>query len=65
MARKLIRKTKIYNVDWYLSNGFCYRTTTKCKWADVLQCKKVAAMLGETIKYEHVDTIIDEYIITP
>ena len=64
MARKIIRKVKIYDVDWFLSNGFNYRTTTRCKWEDVLDCKRVAKMLGETIKYEHVDTIVYEYTIS-
>lgn len=42
---------KIYAVNWY-SNGFCYRTTTKCDWEDVKRFRKIAKCLGETIKYE-------------
>lgn len=59
-GKKMVRKTKIYSVDW-LRDGFCYRTTRGCKWEDVLECKKVARLLGEKIRYEHYDTRIDEY----
>ena len=45
-GKNIVRKTKIYSVDW-LRDGFCYRTTIECKWEDVLECKKVARVLGE------------------
>ena len=41
-----------YCVDWILSNGHCYRTTDGMTWKDVLEAKRTAKMLGETIKYE-------------
>lgn len=50
----------LYWVDWY-KDGFCYRSTSNCKWEDVLKCKKVAKMLGEKITYEKYDTIVYEY----
>ena len=40
-----------YTVDWY-TDGFCYRTTTGCDWETVKRFKKLAKVLGETIKYE-------------
>ncbi len=60
MARKIVRKTKIYSVDW-LRNGFCYRTTMGCTWEDVKNCKRTAKLLGEKIEYEHYDTRTDVY----
>ena len=60
MARKIVRKTKIYSVDW-IRNGFCYRTTMGCTWEDVKDCKRTAKLLGETIEYEHYDTRTDVY----
>jgi hypothetical protein len=32
-----------------------------CTWEDVKECKRTAKLLGETIKYEHYDTKVDEY----
>jgi hypothetical protein len=58
--RKKVIKTKIYSVDW-IRNGFCYRTTMGCTWEDVKNCRRTAKLLGETIKYEHYDTKVDEY----
>ena len=52
---RIKRKAKIYSVDW-IRNGFCYRTTMGCTWQDVLECKRTAKLLGETIKYEHYNT---------
>lgn len=60
--RTIKRKTKIYSVDW-IRNGFCYRTTMGCTWENVLECKRTAKLLGETIEYEHYDTKVDEYKI--
>ncbi len=45
-------RQKIYAVDWYYSNGYCYRTTTGCTWEDVKRLRRVAKAIGETIKYE-------------
>lgn len=45
------RKVKIYWVDWY-RNGYCYRSTSECRWEDVIDCKRTAKLLGEKIKYE-------------
>lgn len=55
IMRRIKRKAKIYSVDW-LRNGLCYRTTMGCTWEDVLECKRTAKLLGETIKYEHYNT---------
>lgn len=63
MARKkIVRKTKIYSVDW-IRNGFCYRTTTECTWQDVLDCKRTAKLLGEKIEYEYYRTRTDVYVL--
>ena len=55
-----ISKQKIYAVDWYC-NGFCYRTTTGCTWEDVKRMRRVAKDIGDTIKYEVIDTIVYKY----
>lgn len=46
-----MRKQNLYWVDVY-SNGFCYRSVSNCTWEDVKELRKVAKLLGETIKYE-------------
>lgn len=51
---------KIYAVNWY-NNGFCYRTTTGCKWDDVKRLRRTAKALGETITYEVIDTVTYRY----
>ena len=51
---------KIYAVNWY-NNGFCYRTTTRCKWDDVKRLRRTAKELGETITYEVIDTVTYRY----
>ena len=58
--RTIKKKTKIYSVDWY-HGDHCYRTTMGCTWEDVKDCRRTAKLLGETIKYEHYDTKVDEY----
>ena len=58
--RTIKKKTKIYSVDWY-HGDHCYRTTMGCTWEDVKDCKRAAKLMGETIKYEHYDTKVDEY----
>ena len=58
--RTIKRKTKIYSVDWY-HGDHCYRTTMGSTWENVKDCKRTAKLLGETIKYEHYDTKVDEY----
>lgn len=40
-----------YTVNWYI-NGFCYRTTVGCDWDAVKRFRRLAKVLGETIKYE-------------
>jgi hypothetical protein len=59
MAR--IKIVKIYDVDWILSNGHCYRTTTGCTWEQVKECRKTAKLLGETIKHTYSHSIKYEY----
>ena len=41
----------LYTIDWY-TNGFCYRTTCGCDREAVKDAKKLAKLLGETIKVE-------------
>ena len=57
MAKKTV---KIYAVDWYY-NGYRYRTTTGCTWADVQDLRRVAKSIGETIKWEVIGTQTYEY----
>lgn len=45
-------KTKRYWIDFYTPGGHCYRSVYDCTWKDVLHFKKLAKILGETIKYE-------------
>ncbi len=52
MAKRKVRRQKIYAVDWFTESGRNYRTTLGCTWAQVQDCKKRAANMGETIKYE-------------
>lgn len=61
MAKKRFVTEKIYEVDWFLSNGHCYRTTTNVTWEGVKDMKKTAKLLGETISYTHVKTNKYEY----
>lgn len=61
-AKKIVKKTKIYSVDW-IRNGFCYRTTMGCTWEDVKAYRRTAKLLGEKIKYEHYDTRKDVYVL--
>ena len=56
MRTKVI-KEKRYDIDWYLSNGFCYRTTRNLTWKEVLNCRKIAKSLGETIKHSYSHTV--------
>lgn len=44
-------KVKYYTVNWY-QNGFCYRTTRGCNIDAVKNYKRIAKLLGETLKYE-------------
>ena len=61
MTWKKIKKTvKIYAVDWYY-NGYCYRTTTGCTWADVQDLRRQAKAIGETVKWEVIGTQAYEY----
>ena len=57
MRRKIIRKKKIYDVDW-IRNGFCYRTTTGCDWETVKECRETAKLIGEKIEatFSHYQT---------
>ena len=50
------KKVKLYWVDWYRGD-WCYRSTSNCRWDDVLECKRRAKQLGERIEYSHYDTI--------
>ena len=60
MAKRFITE-KRYNVDWYLSNGHCYRTTTDVPYSEIKNMRQTAKMLGETIKIEYVRTVKYEY----
>lgn len=40
-----------YWVDWY-RDGWNYRSTHGATWEQVKEMKKLAKVLGETVKYE-------------
>lgn len=45
-------KKKKYWVDFYTSGGHCYKSVYDVTYDNVLRFKKLAKLLGETIKYE-------------
>ena len=51
MARYKKIREKRYTIN-RLINGFCYRTTLDCPWSAVLEAKRLAKLLGETVEYE-------------
>jgi hypothetical protein len=62
MARKIVKKTNIYSVDWWRGD-WCYRTTTGCDWQAVQECRRAAKLMGEKITYEKTDVKEDVYYI--
>lgn len=48
-------KKKTYWVDIYTSGGWCYRSVHGVDWKGVLELRKQARLLGESIKYEAFD----------
>ena len=56
-----VKRRNIYWVDCYTSGGWNYASHSNCTWQDVLDLKRVAKLLGETIKYEKLYTRRDEY----
>ena len=64
MAKRTIYRTeKRYNIDFYTSSGFCYRTTMDCPYSYVKECRAIAKALGETIKVEYNRTIKHKYTL--
>lgn len=61
MKKKVI-KVKLYDVDW-LRNGFCYRTTINVTKEQLKDIRETAKALGESIRYFHSGTRLDEYTI--
>lgn len=47
-----MKKQTTYWVDWYTPGGFCYRSIHSVTMEQVREMKKIAKVLGETIKYE-------------
>jgi hypothetical protein len=62
MARKIVKKTNIYSVDWWRGD-WNYRTTTGCDWEAVKECKRAAKLMGEKVTYEKTDVKEDVYYI--
>ena len=62
MARKIVRKKNIYDVDWYRGN-WCYRTTTGCDWETVKRYRQLAKLMGERIEYQKTDVKEDVYYV--
>lgn len=62
MRKKIVKHTKIYNVNW-IRNGVCYRTTMGCDWEAVKDCKSTAKLLGEKIEYELDHVRKDVYVL--
>lgn len=40
----------VYDIDWILSNGFCYRSTLNLTKGQLNDARRTAKVLGETIK---------------
>ena len=62
MARKIVRRKNIYDVDWYRGD-WCYRTTTGCDWEAVKECRQAAKLMGERIEYQKTDVKEDVYYV--
>jgi hypothetical protein len=62
--RKIVRKKKIYDVDWYLSGtDYCYRTTLNVTWEQVKEIKRTAKFLGERVEVKYSHTKEEVYIL--
>ena len=55
MKPRTIRRN-IYWVDCYTRGGWNYASHSNCTWEQVLELKRIAKLLGETIKYEKLCT---------
>ena len=62
MRKRIVKKSKRYDVDW-IRNGFCYRTTMDCPWEAVLEAKRTAKWLGEKIEYRFSHYQEDVYVL--
>lgn len=45
-----MKKPNTYQIDWYTSGGWCYRTTIGVPYREIKEYRKQAKILGETIK---------------
>lgn len=60
--RKIVRKKKIYDVDWYLrGTDYCYRSTYNVTWEQVKDIRRTAKMLGERVDVKYSHTIEEDY----
>ena len=62
MKRTIKRKQNLYDVDCISEGGVCYVTHLFCDWDAVKSYRRIARMLGETIRYEKSGT--KEYTYT-
>lgn len=58
--KKIFLTINKYDVDW-VRNGFCYRTTRNCTFGQVIECRRIAKLLGEKIEYTYSHTEKIEY----
>lgn len=61
--KKKYKKVNLYDVDWLLSNGHCYRTTINVTMEQIKEMKITAKALGETIRYSKSGTKLEEYYV--
>lgn len=52
MATTIKKKENLYWVDCFTEGGFCYASHDGCTWEDVQCLRRIAKILGETVKYE-------------
>lgn len=58
--KKRFLTIKKYDIHWYCGTH-CYRTTSNCTFEQVQESRKIAKVIGDTIKYEYSHTEKIEY----
>ena len=63
MARTIRRTEKRYIIHFINSRGFCYKSLGGCPYSKVVEERRWAKILGETIEVEYERTIVHKYTI--
>jgi hypothetical protein len=63
MARTIRRTEKRYIIHFINSRGVCYRSLGGCPYSKVVEERRWAKILGETIEVEYERTIVHKYTI--